>query len=483
MQLMHGFDLIRQPSDAGALDYDQLERTPFRAKRVPGGDPGHFLHLQIPAASLAVGPTVNMENLRGERFYVDLEDGDEGDTKTEQEVPAHLPSFSMVGDVLERAPVAPKAPSVPTTKSSTTGFPAHRKRNPQSRFKQRRAGDDGNSSTGSSSQLSRGGEVEESGMSFEAADRVRIDEENKQKIASMSPAEIEREQQELFSSLDPALIQKLLQRANISEIDSSKDQSSQPAQDEISERTEQQRKVKFAEPDSDSAIAPDLAVGKRDADDGESHTTGDAAPQPPSIHFPKPPPTAEPDPSDPDFLEHLHDKYFPDLAHDPGKLAWMQPANEDDTMSPYHPSQISLPASALRFNFRGELLPPKLARQIPVSEGLHHHGDAPEAAGYTIPELAHLSRSSYAPQRCMAYRTLGRLLYRLGTGGFGYEDDENEEIASLSRGMWECVEETKVLETMTAEAKKESGHMSARAYAQEAVWNWQRGGGRKRQAR
>lgn len=445
-----------------------------------------------------MGPTADkMENLRGERFQVDLEDGDEEDSRNQQDALPQLPSFSMVGDVLERAPAAPKPPSVPTVKSSNTGFPAHRKRNPVSKFKQKRAeaGQHGQSTAPGQSQNGGSADV---GMSFEAADRKRIDEENKQKIASMSPEEIEQERQELFSSLDPGLIQKLLQRANISDPEPSPQQGFQRVQDERRERTDDQRRVKFAEPEEEPTIPPDYspaAGGNQPGDAKEGfnidnnpprsppQATGLSVQAPPSIHFPKPPPTADLDPSDPNFFENLHNKYFPELAHDPGKLAWMQPASEDDTTSPYHPSHLSLPASALRFNFRGELLPPKLARQIPVSEGLHHHGDAPEAAGYTIPELAHLARSSYAPQRCVAYQTLGRLLYRLGTGGFGYEDDDNEEIASLSRGMWECIEEMKVLDTMTAEAKKESGHMSARAYAQEAVWNWQRGGGRRRQAR
>jgi RNA polymerase II-associated protein 1 len=161
----------------------------------------------------------------------------------------------------------------------------------------------------------------------------------------------------------------------------------------------------------------------------------------------------------------------------------MKDASLTDTASPYHPSQASLPASALRFNFNGALLPPNLSRQVPTSAGLHHHGDAPEAAGYTIPELAHLARSSYAPQRCVAYQTLGRILYRLGTGGFGEESEDNEDIASLSRGMWDCIEETKALDSIVEEAGKTKGHLSARTYAQEALWNWRRGGGRKRKAR
>jgi hypothetical protein len=118
-----------------------------------------------------------------------------------------------------------------------------------------------------------------------------------------------------------------------------------------------------------------------------------------------------------------------------------------------------------------------VSRTIPVTEGLHHHGQAPEAAGYTVPELALLARSAVAAQRCVAYQTLGRILFRLGKGEWGVEDDE------LVMGLWRCVEEGKVVEVMTGEAKREGGNLSAKAYAVEALWNWQKGGGRRWKAK
>jgi hypothetical protein len=137
--------------------------------------------------------------------------------------------------------------------------------------------------------------------------------------------------------------------------------------------------------------------------------------------------------------------------------------------------------------------------------GLHHHAEAPEAAGYTIPELAVTARSKVAAQRCMAYQTLGRILYRLGQGEFGIEkgvqttdgparvarnpeagegsdeeEDEEDVGSAMARGLWTCVDEGKVIETLTEEANKTQGHLTARTFAQEALWNWRRGGGRKR---
>jgi hypothetical protein len=116
-----------------------------------------------------------------------------------------------------------------------------------------------------------------------------------------------------------------------------------------------------------------------------------------------------------------------------------------------------------------------------------------------------LSRSAVPAQRCMAYQTLGRILYRLGQGEYGVEkprqdtdgpvqvaknpdteesedDDEADVGSAMASGLWSCIEEGRVVETMTEEANKTKGHLTARTFAQEALWNWRRGGGRTRHA-
>lgn len=197
-------------------------------------------------------------------------------------------------------------------------------------------------------------------------------------------------------------------------------------------------------------------------------------------------------------------------------MAWMAPIDPQDKTSPYHPSQTAFNASDLRFDFKGALLAPSIAREIPVTQGLHHHAAAPEAAGYTIPELAAMARSTVPAQRCVAFQTLGRFLYRLGKGEFGFEKvrqktsiedgpvkvakdpskiDEDEEVdeddvevdmedaaSAMAAGLWYCVEEGRVVETLTEEANRDRGHLTSRTFAQEALWNWRRGGGRRRQA-
>lgn len=191
------------------------------------------------------------------------------------------------------------------------------------------------------------------------------------------------------------------------------------------------------------------------------------------------------DPSAPNFLHDLHDRYFPRLPHNPAALAWMAPLPTVSPAAQYTtpeysaaPDDDTLPASSLRFDFSGRLLPPRLAHQLPTTLGLHHHSVAPAAAGYTLPELARLARSNVPAQRCMAYQTLGRVLFRLGTGIFGQQGEE------LYEGLWACIDEGRVLDILVAEAGREEyrGNESCRVTAIEAVWLWRRGGGKRMSA-
>jgi hypothetical protein len=205
-----------------------------------------------------------------------------------------------------------------------------------------------------------------------------------------------------------------------------------------------------------------------------------------TIHFPKPPAAPELDPNSASFLEDLHQKYFPNLAHDPSKLAWMAPATDEENAS-YYPSRANLDPKDVRFDFKGNIIPPSKSVQIPTDVGLHHHGDAPSAAGYTIAELGLLARSAFPAQRSLAIQTLGRILFRLGKGEFGNENDINVagpegERAMLAKGLWDAVEENRAIDTITEEANKDHGHQTSIALAQEAVWNWRKGGGRQRKA-
>ena len=441
-------------------------------------------------------------DLHGQRFTVDFSDDEEETGLTSRILADATPSSSsaFIGDIKERSTAPPTAPKLQTT---TTGFPEHKKRTRISAFRQQRGGvgKSVESHNVYSIPQTQPSITEKSAQdpTINDEERKRIDEENKQRLADMSLEEIDEERQELLSQLNPSLIQRLLKRANLDEGRGDTGLYPEEAKNEaeIEPHSEQRMERSVSdladnEPDATPAPQPSgnaikAAKGVSFAAEDDDNTpptkpidlTPASAPlqaNQPSIHFPTAPNAPDLDPSDPSFLENLHKKYFPNLPSDPSKLAWMTPlpshGSVADQDSPYYPLHDNIPASALRFDFRGSLLPPRISRAMPSTRGLHHHGEAPEAAGYTVPELARLARSAYPAQRCIAFQTLGRLLYRLGRGEYGGESSE------VGRGLWRCVEEGKVLETLQEAASAEGGHVGSRTYAVEAVWLWQKGGGR-----
>ena len=435
--------------------------------------------------------------IRGERFEVNLDSDDEQDASSVT-VPAPL---NFVGDVLERKPATTAPPSAPTLKSST-GFPGHAKRKVDSRFKQRNSATDKppnaiertdkSISNGLPSQVYLSASNPQDGgvsepRSWEEDEKQRIDAENRQRLADMSSDEIEEARAELMSSLSPAMIQRLLKRSNI-DSGSNEGEVSDPVVQtsgtSVKPKSTKAKTVSFAE-----EPAVPIRENKNAPEDEETNVDGTQTI--PSfddhVHFPRAPQAPDLDPNSDTFLEDLHQKYFPSLPAEPDKLEWMQASS---TKSAYDPSAASLNPNEIRFDFKGDLLPPRLAAQVPVSAGLHHHGDAPEAAGYTIPELAHLSRSTYAAQRCIAFQTLGRILYKLGKGDFGDAGESGantvvveDTFGELARGLWREVENEHVIEQLVAESEGNGvdggRHISAKAYATEAVWLWRKGGGRR----
>lgn len=416
-------------------------------------------------------------SLRGQRFELDL-DADEFTPKP-LEPPTAEPSsaFNLVGEIKERNPAAP--PTAPKPRDSKTGFPAHRKRSKVSAFKQQRteqdAGSKGPGTLGvqdvkpqiplqnpPSDQAIAHHIGKKYGYDLEAKEKQEISAENKQRIAAMSTEDIEEARAELMSSLNPAFLERLLKRANIDE--KPKDQepsSSQNAPTEPPQQQEHAAAKALNEPQN-----PDLPS------QSEHHYV-------PPIHFPQPPinpSTFTPlDPSSPSFLQDLKTHYFPSISHDPSTMTWLtDPTEEENQDSPYHPDKDNYQISQLRFSFTGTLIPPAKSLSIGIDKGLHHHGLAPSSAGYTIPELALLARSTMPSQRCVAYQILGRTMYRLGQERFGAKGGE------LYEGLWEVMERERVVEVMMGEANRSGGHASAKTYAVEALWLWRRGCGGER---
>ena len=61
-----------------------------------------------------------------------------------------------------------------------------------------------------------------------------------------------------------------------------------------------------------------------------------------------------------------------------------------------------------RFDFHGNLV--NQSQDIPEYLGLHHHGNDPSSAGYTLEELIVLARSSFLQQRVLALQVLARIM-------------------------------------------------------------------------
>lgn len=415
--------------------------------------------------------------------------------------------MDFLADIKEKEVGAVKAPSFPQPKAN--GFPEHKKRTrTTSAFKQQRQGASANANnTGDGQSISKSKEpsafdsnsAARSGSSGASQEKKIIEEEVDNLLASMSPEEIEQQRRDLLENMNPAILQMLLKRANIDD-QSSASVFDEPSKTKPEPSASEDLPADIAETNSNNTTQPRAKAEKPrktvrfDEDAPPPEIPADlfeAGSQPPAAsktddafaanttHFPRPKALPDLDPADPDFLEILHEKYFPSLPADPTKLAWMAPIptphSTADRESPYYPGQSSLSIAALRFDFKGRMLSPAKSRAIPVSKGLHHHGEAPEAAGYTVAELGRLARSAVPAQRCVAFQTLGRLLFRLGEGEWG---DGGSELA---KGIWRCCQENRVMDSLmeAASVPEGSGHRGSRAYATEAVWLFEKGGWRE----
>ncbi|KAK2736178.1 hypothetical protein FQN57_000852 [Myotisia sp. PD_48] len=425
---------------------------------------------------------------RGQRFHVDLSDDEDTNNDNNNNDNNNGNPLAFVGDIQERSPAAPVPPSAPTLSSSSlTGFPASRFRRQQQRQK---------TSPAPSNPIA---DVKKS-----------IDQENAQRLAAMSVDEINEERADIMANLPSSLIERFLRRATIDDNHTQFDNTPSPKKsgpfDTITKEPEQKDEVTEEKEVEDKAGEDQLD----DETEDMISTLNDLYPasETPdfSMHFPKQPVRSSPmpnlDPTSPYFLSDLQTHYFPNTPHDPASLSWLSPSTEAPSSSPYHPDSTasSIAPAALRFSLDGAILAPRTSLSIPLTKGLHHHAADPEAAGYTIPELGILSRSVMPPQRCLAWQILGRLLYRLGTGEFGKKD------SPLVNGLWSVVERERVIDGMLAEASGDqlpeeliqlagdtmtaadatnSGprpgsigkHASARAWATEALWLWNRGDG------
>ncbi|XP_017332587.1 RNA polymerase II-associated protein 1 [Ictalurus punctatus] len=219
-----------------------------------------------------------------------------------------------------------------------------------------------------------------------AEETLKIHQENEAKLQGMSQSEILEEQKLLLAQLDPRLVDfvrsRKAQNASCS-MSSSIEKSVYPDQSLTESK----------------ALAPHYSDSVPDSQEFTMDTDEEDETEPTNHH----PITVEQLPIKPE-KEWLHmDKLEPE------KLEWMR-----DLPAPR--KQGTKQAMQARFDFSGILLPP--TEDLPTHLGLHHHGEEPELAGYSLQELFLLSRSQLTQQRSLALNTLAHILSKARVGEY-----------------------------------------------------------------
>ncbi|OUM62936.1 hypothetical protein PIROE2DRAFT_10622 [Piromyces sp. E2] len=105
------------------------------------------------------------------------------------------------------------------------------------------------------------------------------------------------------------------------------------------------------------------------------------------------------------------------------KIEWMKPIENDDQNSNNNSNINSIESnndkssvSKLRFDFKGNIIDKN--SDISMSKGLHHHGDDPTQAGYTLDEFLYLTRSTVFSQKSICLQALSSILTNVYTGKY-----------------------------------------------------------------
>lgn len=335
-----------------------------------------------------------------------------------------------------------------------------------------------------------------------------IHDENLHSMEKMSNEEILREKQELMETLDPKLLHQLIRNINkrskggplFAEIEGASGTwvgGTSEMKDLPSLSDDQVDRALGIEP-MEAAEQVESEPSERDIEDEDDvapldfqiaqtvdHMTNEELLK--DVHFVTHDHCHDEqklDINDPDFDQKLHDKFFPDLPKDVEKLQWMKASPDEEK-----PTVIE-DVFHCRFDFNGNLVPPTREITSTTHSALHHHSDDAHLAGYTIPELQRLSRSTYPAQRAIAVQTLGRILYKLGKQSYYQlvpevdletyqEDGSTIKVVEKIYGMfWDLVRDCRIPECLQDAAdEKKTSHLSTRNYALDALWLWKKGGG------
>ncbi|GAA5805743.1 hypothetical protein HPULCUR_011268 [Helicostylum pulchrum] len=273
----------------------------------------------------------------------------------------------VLGDITEHDVKEVKAPSLPnmqekrTSRGQKDGFPkpVHR-----SEFKKRLEAEKMNKSK--SARVDQPPQVASQNPAL--LNNTLFDNENDQRINGMSEQELAEAREEIMSTLSPESIALLMKGL--------KAKSNKENKPEEEAKLKKEKKVCFEQQVQDK-----------------------------------------------DDLLEMKRQYYADVPAENEKLAWMDnrfltadiKAQEAKRLKELefenneaHASEAEKVYRKVRFDLQGHIIDQN--KDISVYKGLHHHGDEPEKAGYTLAELFYLARSQVPSQRSMVLTTLGRII-------------------------------------------------------------------------
>lgn len=277
----------------------------------------------------------------------------------------------ILGQVVERHAGIQRPPSMPM-RTESKGFPVVTRRVPgQSLFGRRQRSQKQQEGDGlreiGTPMTTLGKQRSATANSSGDSEMDEIDATNRARLQEMTSQEIRDAQEELLRSLDPELRAKLMNRKKTA-----------PTKTAV-------KKTSVA------SVKPEPVVQK---------------PSAPSQQAPM-------DLSKIKTEEELMQQTQRLPAEERAKVEWMQSTPQSKSKEPRKPkkraTQPQEEPTLERFDFDGRVLTEEQASAAAHS-GLYHHGEDPEAPGYTMPELLHLARSTVPSQRAMALTTIAKIL-------------------------------------------------------------------------
>eukprot|EP01127_Copromyxa_protea_P019714 TRINITY_DN6460_c0_g1_i1.p1 TRINITY_DN6460_c0_g1~~TRINITY_DN6460_c0_g1_i1.p1 ORF type:complete len:1336 (+),score=289.57 TRINITY_DN6460_c0_g1_i1:41-4048(+) len=278
-----------------------------------------------------------------------------------------------------------------------------------------------------------------------------IHEQNTKTISEMSAEEIKEAQAKLLTSMSPALVEKLRRKAR--EKDALHGDAPVDIVEEPPKFVAEGRDRLFLEgPQKKITIKESFESEKEERDQVKLDFAPKATAQPAakkpslflqsqqgSVALPKPAEKIAPEqpqkflpsgttPKKSNSQDPMEDilEYFgrPLTEDEKAAMEWMSPV-----LPKVREEKAKVTTQRVlgyRFDLNGNLLSKELMSSLPTHQGLHHHGDDPDLAGYTILELLHLAKSTVPGQVIISMRTLSGLLANItNSASFANNDGGN----------------------------------------------------------